>query len=533
MNDRLVAAWRLIQALSLLFFCGVTGTALAQSPPGPGLIGIPADQYENDVERQSAIANQDTYDSLDPLCNPENVLGTDPNPMGPPSTARGICSSSEVFNVYLTVRELIHTANEIQGAGPRFASLGQDQEGLGTSLRWTAAEELAAQGSAASEFSNSQLSNLAARMNALRFGARGFTLSAFDMPATDSGERVAGLSSGDRRGGGASADSSASYSSWGGFLNGSYSYGNRVDTGREDAFDFDGSEVTAGLDYRFSNNLVFGGMFGWSRQEIDFDEAASDIRVVDGGMEIEGLSGIMFGLYQGDRFYGSASLGYQDLEYDIERRIKYASFNPDIGSANSVALSTPNGSILTGTLNFSYAFYANRFTFEPYINAEYRDITIDQFDEERSKDVNGIADEDAFNLTVAEQSYESFVGMVGLRFQYTFTPDFGVIVPYARIQAHKEVLNGSRDILAGYGEITKEVADPTADILTFSVPTDEVDEDYYTWAVGFSMVLRGGRQREYDGPITGGLMAFVQYESLEGKEFYQEQVISGGLRYEF
>ena len=95
-----------------------------------------------------------------------------PEPGAPPvGTA---CSDEDRFFVYLNARELVQTANEIRGSGATIASLGQDLEGLGLALRWTAAEELAAQGSMATEFANGQLSNLAARLSALRFGARGF-----------------------------------------------------------------------------------------------------------------------------------------------------------------------------------------------------------------------------------------------------------------------------------------------------------------------------------------------------------------------
>jgi hypothetical protein len=51
--------------------------------------------------------------------------------------------------------------------------------------------------------------------------------------------------------------------------------------------------------------------------------------------------------------------------------------------------------------------------------------------------------------------------------------------------------------------------------------------------VGFSAVIRGGRQRQLNGPVTGGLMGYVQYESIEDLENYEQQVISAGIRYEF
>ena len=121
-------------------------------------------------------------------------------------------------------------------------------------------------------------------------------------------------------------------------------------------------------------------------------------------------------------------------------------------------------------------------------------------------------------------------GGLGQEPQYTFTPSLGVIVPYANIAAHKEAKDEARMIIAGYGESTSLLPGSG---LTFLVPTDPIDDSYFTWSVGFSTVLRGGRERRLDGPITGGLMAFVQYESVEGLEHFEEQIISAGFRYEF
>jgi uncharacterized protein with beta-barrel porin domain len=512
------------------------GVALAQRITGPGL--SPDLPYANDVERQAAAANQAAFVALDPICNPGGMFDQTPSPdfqdLDPADPAGGVCTETAFF-VYVTARELVHTANELQNAGPTIASLRVDQQGLGTALRWTAAEELAAQGSMATEFANSQLANLSARLNALRFGARGFTVAGFYEPTQNDSELVARNRSG-VRGGGASADEDQreTYSSWGGFINGSFGYGNKVDTDLENAFDFDGSELTLGLDYRFQSNFVLGAIFGYSEQTIDFDEAASDIRVVDGGMESEGRSGILFGLFHGESLAASASLGVQTFDYDVTRAIKYPSLNPNVESANSIARSSPDADIVTGTFNVGYSFRAGRFTLEPYLGADYLDIEIDAFSEDHSvESLSGTQDDDAFHLLVAEQSFKSLDATAGLRLQFTSTPQFGVIVPFVAIEAHKELENDSRIIRAGYAGLADANIPGLSELFTFEVPTDEIDDSYYTWSVGVSMVLRGGRQRKYDGPITGGLMTFVQYKSLESLDNYEEQVITAGFRYEF
>ena len=238
-------------------------------------------------------------------CNPDGRFDLTPLPEFADAPMSGDCTE-ESFAIFLTSRELVHTANELQRSGPTISSLGLDQEGLGLALRWTAAEEFAAQGSMATDFVNDQLSNLSARMSALRFCARGFSIAA--MPINPAGDtRVASLER--PRGGGASGDEALeTYSPWGGFINGAFGWGTKKPTDLENPFDFDGSEVTAGIDYRFANNFILGGMVGYTEQTVDFDEAASDVSVTDGEIVADGFSYMAFGLYEGERLTFSASV---------------------------------------------------------------------------------------------------------------------------------------------------------------------------------------------------------------------------------
>ena len=145
MNDskstvRLVSA--LLGAIGLFF---LSSTGFGQNQPTDGLTGIDPTSYENDVERAAAVANQNTFDALHEECDPNNTIQDLPNPSAPGAGATAICTGDrDVFNVYLTVRELVHTANQLLnvdgGQRPQAASLNVDQTGLGTSLRWTAAE---------------------------------------------------------------------------------------------------------------------------------------------------------------------------------------------------------------------------------------------------------------------------------------------------------------------------------------------------------------------------------------------------------
>jgi outer membrane lipase/esterase len=505
--------------------------AIAQSNGGnlgPGLVGL---TYANDVELRAAVANDTTFRLLDTDCNPSGVFDQNPAPSydqirpgsrqaGPVAGAR---CTEDAFFVYLNSRELFHSANDLRDQGPTVASLGVDQEGLGTALRWTAAEEFAAQGSMATEIANSQLSNLAARISALRYGAGGFGIAGL-LPGQDGRPAFVGTTL--RRGGAAQGET---YSPWGGFLNLAFGYGGREPTGRENAFDFDASEITLGVDYRLPNNIVIGGMLGSSDQAVDFDEAASAISVTDGGIDSDGTSFIVFALYQGEELSINGSIGTQSLDYSVTRDIEYPSFNPNTPSVYSTALSNPNADVSTATFGVGYAFTWGKFTLEPTFNAQHLDLTIDAFDEQRSINLlSGNAPSRRFDLSVSEQQIDSLEMALGVRFQYVVTPRFGVIIPYWSLEMHKENHDDARVITAGFAALRG-----IPGFAAFQVPTDARDDSYTTFSAGFSMVLRGGRQRELDGPIAGGLMGFLQYQSVENLQYFDDRTITGGFRYEF
>ena len=274
---------------------------------------------------------------------------------------------------------------------------------------------------------------------------------------------------------------------------------------------------------------MLGGILGSSKQAIDFDEAASEVSVVDGDIHADGTSLIFFALYQGERLTLSGSIGAQSLKYHIVRDIKYPSFNPDTDSVNSVANSHPRTDEHTATFDVGYTFGAKKGTFEPFLSAEYVDAAIGAFNEERS--INLLSNESVsrrFDLSVSRQEFQSLDASLGVRFQYVVTPRFGVIVPYLTLEAHRQLADDARTITAGYAAVR--------DVLgtnTFVVPTDAPDRSYSVASTGFSIVLRGGRQRKAGAPIAGGLSAFLQLKTVQNLLHYDDHVATGGFRYEF
>jgi outer membrane autotransporter protein len=463
-------------------------------------------QLQSPIEIAAARANQSVYDLLTtpqqvnaaPTCDP--LLISDPG--------QGTCTG-DVFRVFAQTRELVHNANELTGDGPTGFSLGLDRQRLGFALRWTAAEELAAQGNAATRFSGSQLNSLAARLSALRFGARGFRVVA----TADHGEQWLASNGLAPLGGGASADDIGIAKRWGGFIDGSFGYGNQADTthlaasGSEDAFDYDGLDVTAGLDYRLGQSTVFGVLLGHTERRIDFDSTKS---IVDGSIDSDGQSVMLYALWEREDAFISGSIGVQSLGHDMVRRIAYPSLNPLVAPVDETALSSTDSKTLLGSFAIGHDWRRGGFTFEPYLRGEFQSIRIDGFSERNA---------DGFDFTYGEQTINSFDAAFGIKLQHVLTPPFGIAIPFVRAELHREFGNDERTIDAVYSGIAGATGLEGAQ--NFNLATNEPDDQFYSGAIGVSLVFKHG------------LQAFLQYQQTFELEHTEDQVFAGGIRFEF
>jgi outer membrane autotransporter protein len=256
-------------------------------------------------------------------------------------------------------------------------------------------------------------------------------------------------------------------------------------------------------------------MFGYSDKEVDFD---SSLSIVDAKIDSSGYSLQLYVLYEGERAYASTSLGYQWMDHDVRRRIVYPSNNANIPATDSTALSSTDSKTLLATFGAGYQFRWGGLSAEPYVDIQYSDTRVDGFTERSFSNV-GEPGPDAFALAVGRQDIDSLDTSIGLRFQYVFTPTFGVLVPYLRGAYHLESRDDARVIstrYAGASDLLGTV--PGSD---FALSTDRPDDDYYTVAAGFSVVL------------PNGLQGFLQYLEVLDLDFYNQSVVSAGVRFEF
>lgn len=483
---------------------GIAATLLSGTHAQADLADLQG-QFDSELEELSAISNQLVYDQL----KAKGCRDSD-------KAATANCAGGS-FIIWNNVRELVHTANDISGSGPTEYSLDNSLEGLGFALRWTAGEEFSSQESMTNSFTGGQLTSLSGRITALRSGARGFNVAsnvrADDALLASAGPSPSGLNSGD-------ATQTDNWSRLGGFINGSYTYGDQRATEREDAFDFDGSEINAGLDYRIDDHWVVGGLLGHLSQEIDFDATQS---IVDGGVTMDGWSVMPFALYQGEQWYSSLSAGYQTSEFTTERSIRYPSQNPDVDSVNTTAISSNNATTLSANLVGGYSFQVtDAFSIEPSLSVNYQRVAIDQYSETDLQN-------DGFNFIVLAQDMTSLETTAALKMQYVISTPIGVLMPFIDVQSFAQHKTDAHTIDAVYVNVA-EIVDANA---RFSLPTNNPDSDYKMYSVGIAAVLRGASQDTLGAAANGGIQAFINYREIADVGNYQQRIFSGGIRYEF
>jgi len=484
-------------------------TAPASSSPPGSLTELvntaPAGTF-NELERLSAYGNQAAYNVL--TANPRGAIYCNPT-----QTAASATCPQQQFLVFSNLRELVQTANELlQNGQPTFYSLHTDDLGLGFALRWTSGANLAAPGSVATQFSNGQLSSIAGRMAALRLGATGFVLSGLSLQQGD--QAPVALGAPQALGGGASADGSGIgiASRWGGFINGAFGWGYRQPSVLEDAFAFDSKDVTVGLDYRLTRRLVLGASAAYTNERVDFDTLRS---VAGGGFRSNGYGLMLYGQYEWDGPYITASVGWQRANFDETRLITYPSFNIAVPSTDATAQGSTHTNSLMASASAGWALTWRGAVAEPYLTADYRHVDLAGFQE--SSVVNSgpdVGQSAGFDFDYASQQFHILDSAVGLRLQYSFTPSFGVIVPFGKFEYHIDFGANAYSVVSSYNAIAGSGAQ-------FNLPTDPADNHFYEFAGGLSVVLKHGFQ------------GFIQYQTTSGMTYITSRLISGGIRAEF
>ncbi len=271
---------------------------------------------------------------------------------------------------------------------------------------------------------------------------------------------------------------------WGAFFNGNLMFSDRSSTSLQSGFDATTMNLSLGADYRFSDSVVAGIGAGYTRDTTDFN----------GGSE--GMSNAYNGaLYAWttplENVWANAIIGAGGIDFDIDRRT----------NNGATAKGKTDGVQLWGGLTGSYDVEIEAATLSPYARLNGSSTWLASYSETGA----GIE-----NLTYGSRTIWSLSTVLGLRGDYRFGTEFGVIIPYLRAEWEHE-----------FGDAPGNNIRPVGGSTGLRIATPGLDRNVFNLGGGLNMVL------------PGAWSAFLDYEGLVGANNFTRHSITVGARKEF
>ncbi|MET0068538.1 MAG: choice-of-anchor D domain-containing protein [Candidatus Thiodiazotropha sp.] len=351
-----------------------------------------------------------------------------------------------------------------------------------------------------------QIGNLGTRIAALRAGARGLSFRGLDLRIDDQTlpiELIAkAYEDATRRGGGASADNQLLASRLGVFVTGDITTGERDETDLESGLEFDTVGITIGADYRITNQFILGGAVGFVDTETELENDAGDL-------DTQGVSLSLFGTYYSPQnYFVDFSATYGSNSFDQKRGIVYTL--DGLADVSQQLEADYDGDTISLFVGSGYDFNHGPWSFGPRADLEYIRSDVDGFTEEVS-DPTAAGGGWATRVSSTDQRWLTL--NLGGRVSYTQSTDWGVLIPYARLDWLHEFEDDSQIITAHF------VEDPAG--MGIEIQTDDPDRDY--------LRLRFGTSAQFQNGVVG----FIDYGTILAHSEWSSHTISAGLRMEF
>jgi len=378
---------------------------------------------------------------------------------------------------------------------------------VANALQQWAPEEYASQGRMAVEFSSRQFRNLSTRLIALRGGMAGggelkldnLKVDVQGVPVpTDIGKPASGTS----KPGKLPPGVAHKYDLYklGGFISGDMSFGDKDNTDRESGFDFSSTGITAGLDYRFNDQLILGAALGFGKATSDFFNG--------GQIESENYNFSIYGTYyKAKKFYLDAIVSFARNNYDSKRNIFYRIADTQV---NQTASSNPSGDGMSISVSAGYLFQYESLKLTPIMRIDRIKADVEAFRENLS---SPYAAGGQLGVALNSQSVTSTTVAIGGSIAYEIEAEWAKILPEFRFEWIHELDNDMR-FLSG-----KFIHDASGQ--QFSLPTDDPDSSYFSMAMGMDIEYGEGQS------------FFVSYQTLLGMGSVTHNSIMGGIKIEF
>ena len=302
-------------------------------------------------------------------------------------------------------------------------------------------------------------------------------------------------------------------SQWGAFISADLTRNSRNANGLGAAFKADSHILTAGVDYRLTPTTILGAAISQVQNR-------STLTGTTGFFDRDETTLTAFGSYSGNNWHTDVTLAWGDSRMKQARGVAYA-----LGNGTAVAQqmqaryggTTTSGSVVfgwqgsaIGASNADKPWEGSVWMLNISSALDYIYSQADAFAEQAS---NPTAPGAGWAVAVEEQSQEWLTGRITATASRVVNTAWGVLVPYAEIDAVREFANRP------YSVATQFVADPEGAPLI--VLSENPDHSYFRARIGASVQL------------AHGISGFVDYGRLYGVDRWREYTVSGGLRVEF
>ncbi len=271
------------------------------------------------------------------------------------------------------------------------------------------------------------------------------------------------------------------------FLNGDVNFGDKHSHNTEPGYNFTTSGVTAGVDYRITDNLALGIALGLTGNETNLSGNR-------GKIDTNGYAVSLYSNYAQNNFYANGAVSYGGNDFDIKRQITFD---------NRTATASTSGDQFSVNMNGGYIAKSGNVSYGPTLGMRYDRVNIDGYTEKNAG---------SLNMKVNNQEAESFVLNVGAEASVALNTGIGTVIPNVRASYEHQFANNSREIT------TELVTQPGIPMRT---RTGDPDRDYIKLGAGAQLVF------------SQNLSGAIDYETIIRRNDISDNVIKGEVRYQF
>jgi outer membrane autotransporter protein len=288
------------------------------------------------------------------------------------------------------------------------------------------------------------------------------------------------------------------------FANGFGQFGSRDMSTSVNGYSFNNAGFVAGIDYRFTPQLIAGLAFGYSQSNTNFDTSA----VSAPGQFLSGnlFQGNIYATYSvTDSLYLNGIAVVGGGNNDSRRHMVIPSFDPSTSAVDRIATGSFGSHIQGVTVAGGYALPFGPLVVTPIARFLYQHTGVDAMTE------NGALGAD---LAFGSSSVNTVLSFLGADAQYVMSTPFGPVYPLARFHWAHQYSPENTAVSVAYSN------DPTF-ISSFILPGASTSRNYFDLGVGVSL------------PFSSNGSAYINYDAILGINNTTYNSFTAGVRFTF